>query len=201
MAKIAIPRASTAMIFNDMINANVRGADTERTRVIEASGLIGRQVRWVTELRQSGIPIFWVRVERRADRKDRVDVLTDAFISGGRVPASPVVKGPLAQNIAELSIQPEDHEILKPRLSAFCSTDLDLQLRARRIDTVLLGGISTNMGVESSARAAFDLDYHVVVLGDLCWAADTEKHEWALTKSLPAFARVMTADAAGTLIR
>jgi nicotinamidase-related amidase len=201
MTELPIQRATAAMIFNDMINANVRSGDAERTSVIESSGIIDKQVRWVAELRRLRIPIFWVRVERRADRKDRVDVLTDLFVAGGRIPTAPIVKGPLAQNIAELPIRPEDHEILKPRLSAFSGTDLDLQLRARHIDTILLGGISTNMGVESCARAGFDLDYHVVVLRDLCWAPDVQKHEWSLTRSLPAFARVMTSEAAGALLQ
>lgn len=190
------------MVFNDMINSNVRGGDKDRTKAIESSGLIATSVRWVAELRRLRIPVFWVRVERRADRKDRVDVLTDTFIAAGKVPRPPVVKGSIeAQNIDELPVQPEDHEILKPRYSPLAGTDLDLQLRARRVDTILLGGISTNLGVESCARDAFDLDYNVVVLSDLCWASEPRQHEWSLTKNLPNFARVMTTEEAGRLLR
>jgi nicotinamidase-related amidase len=196
-----ISRASAAMVYNDMINANVR-SNPERSKQIDASGLVRSAVRWTAELRALKIPIFWVRVERRADRKDRVDVLTDAFIASGMAPRHVVSKGTSdAQNIDELPVNPEDHEILKPRFSPLFGTDLDLQLRARRVDTILLGGISTNMGVESCARDAFDLDYNVVVLSDLCWAGDSAQHEWALTKSLPNFARVMTTQQAKALLR
>jgi nicotinamidase-related amidase len=196
-----ITRASAAMVYNDMINENIR-ANAERSKQIDASGLIQTAVRWTAELRRLQIPIFWVRVERRADRKDRVNVLTDTFIAGGMVPRPAVVKGsPEAQNIDELPVRPEDHEILKPRFSPLSGTDLDLQLRARRVDTILLGGISTNMGVESCARGAFDLDYNVVVLSDLCWAADPAQHQWSLTKNLPNFARVMTTEQATSLLR
>jgi nicotinamidase-related amidase len=190
------------MVFNDMINSNVRGGDQERTRLIERSGLIEASARWVTEMRGLGLPIIWIRVERRADRKDRRDVLTDALIRAGGVPRPAVTKGSVeAQNIKELPVQPEDHEVLKPRFSPFAHTDLDLQLRARRVDTILLGGISTNLGVEGCARDAFDLDYNVVILSDLCWAADDRQHQWSLTQNLPNFARVMTTDEARALIR
>jgi nicotinamidase-related amidase len=196
-----IPRASAAMVYNDMINENVR-ANAERSKQIDASGLVPAAVQWTAELRGLKIPIFWVRVERRADRMDRVNVLTDTFIAGGMVARPAVVKGSsAAQNIDELPVQPEDHEILKPRFSPLFGTDLDLQLRARRVDTILLGGISTNMGVESCARDACDLDYNVVVLSDLCWAADRTQHEWSLTKNLPNFARVMTTEQARSLLR
>jgi nicotinamidase-related amidase len=202
MEQPPIPRATTAMVFNDMINANVRGRDEARTAAIEASGLIPSCVAWVAELRRLSIAIVWIRVGRRADRKDRVDVLTDAFVAAGGVPAPPTVAGSLeSRNVDELPIAPEDQEVIKPRYNPFIGTDLDIQLRARRIDTILLGGISTNMGVESCARTAHDLDYHVVVLSDCCWAATDAAQQWSLTKNLPNFARVMTTTQAKTLIR
>lgn len=189
------------MIFNDMINANVRSGDAARTQAILSSGLIERQVRWVAELRRLDIPIFWVRVERRADRKDRIDALTDQLISADGVPAKAITRGPQANNIDELPIRPEDHEILKPRFNPFSHTDLDLQLRARHIDTILIGGIATDKGVEGAARTGFDFDYNVVVLSDLCWAPDSAAQDHVLTKSLPAYARVMTSDRALQLLR
>jgi nicotinamidase-related amidase len=196
-----IPRATTAMVFNDMVNANVRAGDQERTKLVESSGVIDACVHWVAELRTLGIPIFWVRVEQRADGKDRSPVLTDEFIAAGDTYPRPHVKGSFeAQNIVELPVQAEDHEILKPRFSPFAGTDLDIQLRARRIDTILLGGISTYSGVESCARDAYDLVYNVVVLGDLCWGPDRQQHEWALAKRLPRVARVMTTEQARALL-
>ena len=195
-----IASVSAAMVFNDMVNANVRDGDDARTQAIIKSGVIDRQVTWVAELRKRRVPIFWVRVERRADRRDRVDVLTDAFIARGQVAERALSRGPRANNIDELPIKPEDQEILKPRFSPFFGTDLDLQLRARGVRTVFLGGISTERGVEACARDGFDLDYSVVVLGDLCWSANTDQHEWSLTKTLPYFARVMTSTRALQLL-
>lgn len=201
MEQPPISRATSAMVFNDMVNSNIRGKDSERTRLVESSGVVDACVRWVAELRTLGIPIFWVRVERRADGKDRASVLTDEFIAAGCTYPRPHVRGSFeAQNIAELPVQPEDHEILKPRFSPFAGTDLDIQLRARRIDTILLGGISTYSGVEGCARDAWDLDYNVVVLRDLCWGPDPQQHEGALAKRLPRVARVMTTEQARGLL-
>ena len=71
-------------------------------------------------------------------------------------------------------------------------TDLDLRLRARSVRTILLGGYSTEIGVESCARTAHDLGYDVVVLSDCCLSVPADLHEFALTRVLPRFARVMS---------
>jgi len=67
-------------------------------------------------------------------------------------------------------------------------------------DTILLGGMSTNIGVESCARTAKDLNYNVVVLRDCCLNVDLEDHEWTLKRILPTFARVMTSTEALSLL-
>lgn len=140
-------------------------------------------------------------MERRADRADVVDVLTDVFLASGRKITPPIVRGSdRAANVDELPVQPEDQVILKPRLNPFIGTDLDLLLRARRIDTILLGGYSTNVGVESCARTAKDLGYNVVLLSDCCWNIDVELHEWSITKIMPMFARVMASEQALRLL-
>lgn len=197
-----IPRASTALVLNDMINANLRGENAAHNRLVAESGLIPNTARCVAALRAREIPIVWIRVERRADRRDVVDTLTDAFLAGGRRPRPPIVRGTrAAANLDELPVQPEDHVVLKPRFDPFIGTDLDLALRSRGITTILLGGYSTNVGVESGARTARDLNYNVVVLSDCCFNVERDLHEWSLTRILPLFARVMTAEEAIGLLR
>src|SRR3546814_10758135 len=76
--------------------------------------------------------------------------------------ASPAAKGPLMENWFELDeglARPTDLRITKHQWGAFYGTDLDLQLRRRRIETVVIGGIATNFGVESTARAAHEHGY------------------------------------------
>lgn len=191
-----IPQGSTALIFNDMINGNLRTkGNPDHNTLIEGSGLIQNSVRLVAGLRERKVPIIWIRVERRADYADVVFPVTDMFLAGGRKRPPATVRGSYeAANVDELPVQPEDQVVLKPRFNPFIGTDLDLQLRARKITTILFGGYSTNVGVESGVRTARDLGYDVVVVSDCCWNVHKDLHEWSLTKIMPIFARVLTSE-------
>lgn len=196
-----IPRSSTAVVFNDMINSNLRTGNEEHDRAIEESGIVQASVALVAAAREAGLPIFWIRVERRPDRTDVFDNLTDSFIAAGMVPKPPVTHGTVqAANIDQLPVHEEDQVILKPRFDPFIGTDLDLRLRTNGIDTILLGGYSTNIGVESCARTAKDRNYNVVLLSDCSFNTDVESHNWTLEKIMPNFARVMTSGEALRLL-
>ena len=67
------------------------------------------------------------------------------------------------QFIPELSPQGGEWNVPKHRYSAFTRTNLDLLLRSRRIQTLVITGVSTNACIESTARAAFELDYYICV--------------------------------------
>lgn len=66
----------------------------------------------------------------------------------------------------KLNIQPGDIVLLKPRFGAFESTDLELILRQRGIDTVVVGGIATNVCCDTTAREANQRDFKVIFLKD-----------------------------------
>lgn len=66
----------------------------------------------------------------------------------------------------QLAPAPEDVIVSKHRYSAFIDTDLPLVLRSRGITSLILGGVATNVCVESTARDGFMLDYHIMVLSD-----------------------------------
>lgn len=85
--------------------------------------------------------------------------------------------------------------ITKRQMSAFFGTELDLQLRRRGCRAVVVCGVATNLGVEATARAAFDLDYDVIVAADACGSVAPGWHEFATNNILPRIARVRrTAD-------
>lgn len=86
-----------------------------------------------------------------------------------------------------------DLHIVKPRVSAFYRTRLDGALRARRIDRVVLGGISTTWAVQTTARDAHDQDYEVCVLEDICAAATEEEHRHSI-ETLSRIARIITVE-------
>jgi|SRR5579862_5121626 len=95
--------------------------------------------------------------------------------------------------LAEGLAQPSDILIVKHQWSAFYGTELDLQLRRRGIATIVLGGISTNFGVESTARQAFEHGYAVVLAEDMCAGVASDLHEMAFRHIFPRIARVTTA--------
>nr|WP_220496980.1 isochorismatase family cysteine hydrolase [Serratia sp. OS31] len=70
--------------------------------------------------------------------------------------------------------------IVKPRVSAFYGTNLDAALRARRIERLIICGVSTTWAVQSTARDAHDRDYQVLVLEEACAAATPEEHRMSM---------------------
>ncbi len=84
----------------------------------------------------------------------------------------------------ELAAIAPDLWIVKRQWSAFHGTELDLQLRRRGITHIVLGGIATNFGVESTARDAWQNNYTVVVAEDAC-SSMPELHKFAIEKTLP----------------
>jgi nicotinamidase-related amidase len=86
---------------------------------------------------------------------------------------------------------PGDLKVLKRQWGAFYGTDLDLQLRRRGIETIVLAGISTNFGVESTARNAWELGYAIEIAEDICAGPSTEAHEFAFKTIFPRLSRVI----------
>jgi ureidoacrylate peracid hydrolase len=73
-----------------------------------------------------------------------------------------------------------DIVVTKHRYNAFHATDLDLILRSNGVRTVVIGGVTTNVCVESTARDSFMRDYYTVVVGDGTAAYTSEEHNAAL---------------------
>jgi len=89
--------------------------------------------------------------------------------------------------------QPGDLRITKRQWGAFFGTELDLQLRRRGIQTIVLAGVSTNMGVESTARQAWEHGYAIVLAEDATSARSAEMHQFAVSNILPHLSRVTKA--------
>src|SRR3990172_1773410 len=105
------------------------------------------------EFRRNNMPVFLVRVTPSPDAKDRLSPLLDE-------PPTPTTPKPdWADIVGELGPRPGDFVITKRQWGAFYGTELDLQMRRRGIKTIVLTGISTNFGVESTARIAYELGH------------------------------------------
>jgi nicotinamidase-related amidase len=89
--------------------------------------------------------------------------------------------------------QGEDIVITKHRISAFTGTDLDMILRAREIETLILFGIATSGVVLSTLLDASDADYRLIVVKDCCADLDPEVHGCLMEKVFPRLATVLDA--------
>jgi nicotinamidase-related amidase len=95
---------------------------------------------------------------------------------------------------SEPAVKPQENDvlILKRQWGAFYGTELDLQLRRRQIDTIVIGGIATNFGVESTARSAYELGYQLLLVEDAMASFSKTQHDFATQNIFPRLGRVRT---------
>ena len=85
-------------------------------------------------------------------------------------------------------VEPSDLIITKRQWGAFYGTELDLQLRRRGVRTIVLGGVATNFGVESTARDAWERGYEIVIAEDVTSSLSAELHDFSMQHILPRIA-------------
>ena len=97
--------------------------------------------------------------------------------------------------IPELEPNGSDYHIPKHRWSAFYQTYLDLALRARKIDTLIISGGSTDVGVAATVFAGRDMDYNMIVVRDACATNHNQlAHDTLMDFIFPRMSRVRTTD-------
>lgn len=187
----------TALVLIDLQKDIVERYDPEKRVVKKAAQM-------VQGARGAGIPVIFVKVVRRYDYADVVNLVTDIVLRGESPPAREVVwlrEGTEGAELDEdLKPAPEDYIVVKRRVSAFYNTPLETYLRTLGVDTLLVGGIATNWGVESTVRDARDRDLNTIVLSDCCAGMTQEAHDYPLRNIFPTTSRVMTSEEALALI-
>jgi nicotinamidase-related amidase len=145
--------------------------------------------------RQAELPVVFVTVGFSADGQDRALARTET-------PPRPVPTDPLStQLVAELGAQPTDLTITKRQPNAFYGTELDLQLRRRKITGIVLAGVATSIGVDTTARAAHERSYNVTFASDAITDLDAATHELVMKKIFPRYGEIDTTDALLALLR
>ncbi|NUR08175.1 MAG: cysteine hydrolase [Nocardioidaceae bacterium] len=183
------PRRTGLVVF-DMLEAY--------REPIEQAGSLAPTVRLVEACRELGVPVFFARADHRADGADLARSIADTdnrFRPWG--PDNPVPTrpphgsgSPGLRVLAELDPRPEDYDVPKHRWSAFHGTHLELSLRSRGIDHVLLVGGSVHVGIASTAYAARDADFQVTVVPDCCHGFE-EQRSFFMTKVFPRMCHVL----------
>ncbi|WP_031521205.1 hydrolase [Siccibacter colletis] len=149
-----------------------------------ADDVVSRTAQLADKFRAHAAPVVLVRVGWSADFGDALRQPVDAPMGGHALPDNWWTYPPA------LGKRDSDIEVTKRQWGAFYGTDLELQLRRRGIDTIVLCGISTNIGVESTARNAWELGFNLIVVEDACSAADAEQHQGSMTHIFPRIGKV-----------
>jgi nicotinamidase-related amidase len=182
MPEFQLSPQRTALVLIDLQNAvlGMNPMPYTAAQVVENSRKLAET------FRAHGAPVIYVRV----DLNDFMNFPVDQPHNMGDKPL-PAVASEIAPSAG---FQPGDILVTKRHWGAFAGTDLEQQLKTRGIDTVVLTGISTNIGVESTARQGTGLGFAFVVVEDACAAQDTEQHGFSFEKIFPRLARVRTTD-------
>jgi ureidoacrylate peracid hydrolase len=191
----------SALLFFDILNGYYHGGDTAATARMKP--WVDNAVRLMKAGREALIPIFFAKGNHRADSATSKLLLTDTNNSLKPWPNGEVTKGKMpaiagdksSDVIPELDPRPDDYHIPKYRWSAFHQTYLDLALRSRGIDTIIISGGSTDVGVTSTVYSGRDLDYNMIVVRDACGTShDQRAHDVLMDLIFPRMSRVRTTD-------
>lgn len=153
-----------------------------------AVNVVTHAAKLAEKFRVKGSPVLLVRVGWSKDFAEALKQPVDAQAPAYALPEN------WWQYPPALGKKDSDIEITKRQWGAFYGTDLELQLRRRGIDTIVLCGISTNIGVESTARNAWELGFRLVIAEDACSAASSEQHQGSMTNIFPRIGQVRSTE-------
>ncbi|MCT7296529.1 hydrolase [Ralstonia sp. CHL-2022] len=182
----ALSAKTTALVLIDLQGGVLPFAQGPYT----AEQVLGASARLARRFRELGAPVVLVRVGWASDYADapRQPVDRPAPTPPGGLPPQ------WWEQPAELEVAATDIQITKRQWGAFYGTELDLQLRRRGISTIVLGGISTHVGVESTARAAWEHGYALVLAEDAMSSNDAALHRSSVENVFPRLGRVRNTD-------
>src|ERR1700679_883638 len=147
-----------------------------------ASTVYARSKELASRLRAAGGPIVWVGVSFAGNCADAPRARVDQPHNMESLPAN-------WDEFPE-ALHPSDVMVTKRQWGAFYGTDLDLQLRRRGVNTIVLGGIASSIGVESTARSAWEHGYELVICEDVCADMSAESHAASFKNIFPRLARI-----------
>ncbi|MEO8909532.1 MAG: hydrolase [Gemmatimonadaceae bacterium] len=173
----------TALVLIDLQQGIMR----RQTAPHSAAVVLTKGVHLAKRFREAGAAVVLVNLSFAPGGEDRLKQPIDA------PPMPPAEKG-WDELAPELGRNASDILITKRQWGAFYGTALDLHLRRRGIDTIVIGGIATNFGVESTARDGYERGYAFVFAEDAMAGLSAEAHAFAITTIFPRLGRVTSTE-------
>jgi nicotinamidase-related amidase len=179
MPELEINKKTTALVVIDL-QKGIAGRPTEPHT---AQDVVKNAARLVQAFRKHGMPVFLVHVVHSPETM--LVMQTDTTF-----PRPPVLPPDWSEFVPEIAPVPSDIVITKKQWGAFYGTELELQLRRRGMDTIVLCGISTEYGVESTARFAYEYGFQQVFAEDAMTSSVAASHNAAVGFILRRMGRV-----------
>jgi nicotinamidase-related amidase len=174
-----LDKRKTALVVIDL----QKGITQMVTKPYDTNTVITNAAKLANAFRENSMPIFLVRVAFSG--KTNLQPIADQV-----VPSRAELPSDWADIVPELGPRPSDVVITKRQWGAFYGTDLDLRLRRGGLDTMVLAGIATTYGVESTARFAYEYGYQQVFAEDAMSDRTAEAHRNAVEFALKRIGRV-----------
>lgn len=197
----ALRSSNAALILFDALNGYLHPKKPEKVRFLAERKILPNLQKLLHSAREVGVTTFYPSGKHDPTGADTVARLTDTDMDLAPLKdAKPSDKPKITRDSTESEIAPElapaegDLIIPKQRWSSFHQTNLDLQLRVRGIDTIVIAGGSTDVGIASTVFSARDLDYGIVVVKDACYSARGNNNEFFMERVFPRMARVLTVE-------
>jgi ureidoacrylate peracid hydrolase len=190
--------ARTALVVIDMQNAFCKqGAPVE---VPESRQIVPNINRLAEGLRQLCGDVIWIVTEIRQNHgKTDWENFTSRIIADKVRQQTIEYMAPDAEGTllwSELDTRDNDIFMVKNRYSCLApgASPLERTLRSRGMDTLLIAGTKTNVCCEATARAAWDMDFNVVMVSDCCAALSDQEHLATLNSIIQQFGDILTSD-------
>jgi nicotinamidase-related amidase len=135
--------------------------------------VVGNAATLLDAFRRHGLPVVLINVDGRAPGRCERPFSTQAFPAGW------------TELLPELNRQPSDHTVTKRTWGAFTNTDLEQRLRQAGVTQVVIAGVATGTGVESTARHAYELGFNVALAVDAMTDLSAEAHDYSIQKIFP----------------
>ena len=174
-------KVSTALVIIDL----QKGIVGPKTAPYSSDIVVKNAAAIADAFRKNSMPIFLIRVTPSPDGKDALHPVADITMPAMTPPSD------WADIVPEMGPRQGDFVITKHQWGAFYGTELDLELRRRDMTTIVLCGISTNIGVESTARFAYEYGYQQIFVEDAMSSIKSkEEHLCSVENVFPRIGRV-----------